>query len=657
MQSRPRVDCVWDAADLTAAPLYIPPMSSIRARLLERDRERFVGRQSELERIAGMLDGSDPRRVAFVVGQGGVGKSALLRAASRLAADDGIDTVWFDGRDVTPFGDDIVPSLTAVADQRVLVVFDSYELVNSLDGHLRNVVLPDLSDSAVVLFASRQPPAPGWFEQGWDTVVDVIELGPLGDDDAIRILHSHDLDPELVDDIVRRSHGSPLALSIAAETGGNIDAFQPELTERLLREEVDADRLRILWVAALARVTTPELLADVLDDDDPQPSYKWLANLSFAEPLATGMTLHALVADAVRQTLRTSDPVGEAALRRRIADHLHRRAIAGNVAMSTELQHLIVDPTVRWGYSSDVGRRYRIDRLRPGDIDVITEILDAVGQGAWWAVTRTLFEQHPELVCIARDPNGRIGGYAVTVTPRNAPRLAHDDVLLGPWLAHTRDVLRTDSAVLWREAVDLTGELGEVTSLLGAGGLINSGIVNPRYLFLPIAPEIPAAGEFSARLDGLHVPELDLHAYGMELECHVVDTGPGGLIGNQRDWIYRETGAAPPATSADADPGELVKWLRQPAALVGGPAWLGASPSARERQLRELANEALRVFGHSADDQLARTIVTAAYLSDHRSHEAIARSLHLSRSAYFRRLNAATTRFGHELAALARSIR
>lgn len=241
-------------------------------------------------------------------------------------------------------------------------MFDSYELVDSLDGHLRNVVLPDLADSAVVLFASRQPPAPGWFEQGWDTVVEVIDLGPLGEDDAARLLRLRDIDAEMIDDIVRRSHGSPLTFNIAAETGGHHDAFHPELTERLLREEVDADRLRILWVAALARVKTPELLADVLADD-PQECYKWLANLSFAEPLATGSTMHTLDADAVRQTLRTSDPVGEGAVRRRIADHLHRRAIVGNVAMSTELQHLIVDPTVRWGYSSDVGRRYRIDRL------------------------------------------------------------------------------------------------------------------------------------------------------------------------------------------------------------------------------------------------------------------------------------------------------
>ena len=45
--------------------------------------------------------------------------------------------------------------------------------------------------------------------------------------------------------------------------------------------------------------------------------------------------------------------------------------------------------------------------------------------------------------------------------------------------------------------------------------------------------------------------------------------------------------------------------------------------------------------------------IVAAYLSDNRSHEAVAHDLHLSRSAYFRRLQAASARFAAELAAQA----
>lgn len=634
-------------------------MRSIRDRLLERDRERFVGRGHELDRLVRMLDGHDEQRIGFVVGHGGVGKSALLRATLRLASERGIASVWIDGRDVTPFQDDISDTLAATGDsERSLVVFDSYELVNSLDSHLRNVVLPNLPDTTLVLFGSRQPPSPGWFEDGWDTVVGVIELDVLDDRAAAELVRNRGIDDEArIDAIVRRSGGSPLALNVYAEADGDVEVPYQELADRLLRDEVSTHRLRALTVASIARVTTPELLAEALDEPDAEQDYKWLASRSFAEPLAAGITVHALVADSVRSAARATDPIGEGILRRRIADHLHRRALAGHAGMSPDLQHLIEDPTVRWGYSADIGSRFRIDVLRPGDADEIGSILVAVGQSDWWKVTRVLFDHHPELVCVARDADGGVGGYAIAVTPRTAPELAHRDVLLGPWLRYTRDVLATDSAVLWREAVDLTGELGEVTSLLGAGGLISSGIANPRYLFLPIAPEVPAAGEFSARLDGVHVPELDLFAHGMSLECHIVDMGPGGLIGRQRDWIYRETGSQPPTTAGDVDAAELLKWLRSPATLADGPHWLGSSPYERWITLRSIGEDALDVFGPSADDVLARSIIVAAYLSDNRSHEAVARDLHLSRSAYFRRLHAASARFGAEAAARARRLR
>ena len=224
-------------------------------------------------------------------------------------------------------------------------------------------------------------------------------------------------------------------------------------------------------------------------------------------------------------------------------------------------------------------------------------------------------------------------------------------MLLGPWLRYVRDVLRTDSAVLAREAVDLTGESGEVTALLGAGGVLGTGVVNPRYVLLPISPVVPAAGVFSEALGAEHVAELDLHAYGMDLECHIVDFGSGGLLGFQRDWIYRETGVVPPPEPRDVDPGRLIRLLRDPNGLSYGPLWLGDTPSERLDNLRHMVSDALTVFGDHRDDDLARQIIEAAFLGDGASHETIARRFHLSRSAYFRRLQAATARLGAELSA------
>ncbi|MEJ7801495.1 MAG: hypothetical protein WKF60_13310 [Ilumatobacter sp.] len=406
---------------------------------------------------------------------------------------DGVATIWIDGRDVAPFPAEIDAVLSTLTESVAsLVVFDSYGLIGSLDSHLRDNVIPELPDTTVVAFVSRHGPVPAWFAGGWDSVVRQIELGQLGAADARALVRGHGLHDETqTTELIKRSRGSPLALVVGVGAG----PFRSiaGLADRLLRNEVDPSRYRTLSVASLARVTTPELLEEVLCDGDPQESFKWLATRTFSEPLATGVTLHALVAESVREQIRNRDPIGAADLRRRLADHLHRRALAGQHGLSTDLQHLVVDPDVKWGFSADVGNRYHIDSIRPGDAGQIGGVLCAVGAEEWWEITRVFLDEHPEFCGVAGDPDGGIGGYFIAVAPDNAPPAAERDPLLGPWLRYARDELRTSSAVLWREAVDLTGGLGEVTCLLGAGGLLSTGVPNPRYGFLPISPMIPAA--------------------------------------------------------------------------------------------------------------------------------------------------------------------
>jgi hypothetical protein len=625
-------------------------MTTLRGRIARRDAEFFVGRDEELAWFERALRGETDERVVHVVGPGGIGKSTLVREVERRADALGAESVWIDGREVAPFLPQVEQAVAeAAAGAPSMIVFDSYELISSLDGFLRDVVIPELDESTLVVFLSRQPPARGWFERGWDALVHTMRLGPLDAATAERLALAHGAELDELPELVQWSHGSPLAVVVGASRGAGRSIG--ELAERLLGDEHDSSRHRVLSVASIARVTTPEMLADVLDDADPVGSFAWLASRSFADPLATGVALHALVADAVRTALRERDPVGEAELRRRIADHLHRRALAGHRGLSTELQHLVVDPNIRWGFSSDFGSRYHIDQVRRGDAAAIGAVLEAVGASEWWSITEVFLERHPEYCGVARTADGEVGGYFVAVSPRDAPLAAERDPLLGPWLEYARNVLRTSRAVIWRDAVDLTGGEGEVTSLLGAGGLLSTGVANPRYGFLPITPLLPAAVQFSESLDAMHVAELDVASHGQHLECHVVDFGVRGLLGFQRDWIYRETGSTPPIDDDAVDPVEVIKLLRDPDGLARGADWLGSTAAERRDRLRDLVADALAVFGDHRDDQLARDIVVAAYLEDGAPHDTIARRLHLSRSAYFRRLHAATQRVSEELAA------
>jgi len=620
----------------------------MRDRVERRDRAQFVGRAADLEYFDAVLTGSTDASVVYLSGPGGIGKSALLREVARRGRALGFTVAWLEGRDLPPFPEVVSAALAEVVGaERPLIVIDTFELVSSLEGYLSDVLMPDLPERALVLIASRVKPSRSWFEGGWDTVVAARHLEGLTTDELRQLARNLGVLDELVDDLVQRSAGSPLAVAVAAATG--LTGSLADLADRLLGDEVGTDRFRTLGVAALARVTTPGLLAAVLPDQDTDESYKWLADRSFCEPLADGVTLHALVAKAVLETLRERDPSGEAELRRRIADALYRRAVEGQFSLSTDLQHLVVDPTVRWGYSLDIGSRYHIDAVTPRDAEHIGTVLGSVGMDDWWELTRVFFTEHPECCGVARDTAGGVGGYFVAVTPTSAPAAAETDVLLGPWLRHAREVLRTDSAVLWREAVDLTGELGEITALLGAGGLVGSGVVNPRYGYLPISPLIPAAMRFAKVLDATHVSELDLFAHGMTLECHIVDFGPRGVLGAQRDWVYRETGAVPPDKSRAAEPIDLLRLLRDPSALAHAPAWLGERPSEKMATARALVADALSTFGPSRADALAREIIELAYLHEAEPHEVIARRLNVSRSAYFRRLQAATARVADEL--------
>ena len=65
-------------------------------------RQRFVGRRRELASFDDALAGRSPRRVLFVHGHGGIGKTTLLaefRARARAA---GRTVVQVDGREVDP---------------------------------------------------------------------------------------------------------------------------------------------------------------------------------------------------------------------------------------------------------------------------------------------------------------------------------------------------------------------------------------------------------------------------------------------------------------------------------------------------------------------------------------------------------------------------
>jgi hypothetical protein len=643
---------------------------TLGARVAELDSLRFVGREAELQLLELCLGDRPAANVVFVHGPGGIGKSTLLRELARRAQRRGIATFFVEGRDLAPVPDAIEAVLAESREcRRPLVLIDTYERMSALDGYLRRGLLPSLPERAVVVIAGRRPPDQAWFSGGWEGVATELKLATLDRPASIRLLAAHGLDGQRAQAVAEWADGSPLALALAAETAAVDDRWTPDdglerpdllqvMLQRLADSELGRVRMSVLCVAAIARVTTSELLRAVLPDSDVEAEYAALAALSFSEPLGDGLTLHDLVRKALHATLRRRDQELERELRRRIVDYLYERARGGDTLISIDMAHLIENQAIRWGFGWEGSSTYRIDDVRPGDAEQIADLITGLGYPAFWQLTSSFFEQAPERIAIARDGEDRVCGYTISMTPANAPSLADSDPLVGPRLAHARGEVAIGDSVVWRDCVDFTGDpRGRVQGMLGMAGILRSGVVNPRFAYLPINRSRPGAVRFAQTLDAEHLPELDFVFGSQQVECHRIDYGPGGLLAAQRALVYVELGLAPPGPrvgpagiGAEAVR-EALRNFRVPHELARSPLASGETPQERAESVRvQLREAAERAFGESENERLLQRVLIHGYIEPAVSHEQAAVELSLSRAAYFRRLRSAAERVAEYLA-------
>lgn len=638
---------------------------TLAVRLADRDRERFVGREPELDLLERCLTDDQPAAVVFVHGPGGIGKSTLLREFERRASATGWDTFSVEGRELSPAHDALESTVKrARSSSRPLILLDTYERMTGLDAYLRSTLLPSLPGSAVIVIASRAAPDPAWLTGIWEGVSTELPLRTLSEPDALRLLEAHGLGDQRGRAIAEWAQGYPLALALAADAAAGDDDFSPLpgaeppevirlLVRRLAEPELRDVRLSALAVAAIARVTTVELLRAVLPASDAEAEYERLQSLTFTEPVGDGLALHELVRKALRADFRRRDPERERELRRRIVDYLYERASAGDPLLMIDLAHLIDNATIKWGFGWEGSVDYRIDDLRPGDADEIAERALAYHFNEWWQITWPFFERSPERVAIARDRTDRLCGYMVCMSIATAPTFAWDDPLIGPWLRHARANAGLGDSVLWHDSVDLTRDrTARVQAMLGIAGILRSGARNPRFAYMPINPEIPGALEFARALGAEHLGGLDLRLADVPIECYRIDYGPGGLLAAQRAVVYSELGLPnpqlekTPARGIDEESIRVaLRSFQVPRELARSPLATGAGPDERAESVRTLLRDAAEhAFGDSENERLLRRVLIHGYIEPSASHEQAALDLSLSRAAYFRRLRAASER-------------
>ena len=627
------------------------------------DRERFAGRERELAVLERMLDENASGQVVLLHGPGGIGKSALIRELVYRVMRRGTAPRVLDGRELMPVPGEIERALNGVdRDERPLIVIDSYERMMGADGWLRTSLLPSLPERSLVILSGRRPPADEWFRNGWEHLSVRLELGPLADDDARALLAARGIsDESALEELVRWAGGWPLALSIAAGVSCESAALAADLDRRaVLRDivarvvgtELEQGNRDAVAVAAIARCCTERMLRSVLPRVDAEATMAWLRRLTFAEDLGTGVSLHDLVRRAIRADLEARDPERARDLRRRIADHVHELAVSGEPRMMIDLTALIEDRALRWGLGDEASSEYWIDSVRAGDVDALAPYYAT--RPRWWGDVLTFLERAPERVVLARDSRDRLAGISIAVTLVDPPTGIESDAVLGPWLDYARRQMPGEDVLLWRDATDLgrnADPASPVVSLMNTAAILNCGLANVRYSFIPLDPQNHAAVRFSHSVNGRAVPELTIELDERVLECHVIDHGEGGMLGQLREVVYAELRLPSPAkarigagATAD-DVRDALRKLHQPAALARSPLAIGHTPEERAASVRMLiSSAAIRAFGDSPDELLLRTVLERGYLAPHAKHELVAESLSLSRSAYFRRLRQASER-------------
>ncbi len=495
-----------------------------------------------------------------------------------------------------------------------------------------------------------------------------LEIRALDSTESIGLLQAHGLSDERVQDIMEWAGGSPLALAIAADAAVADAAWHPddarggsEVLRSLIRRVVDTElggqRVSPLAVASISRLTTREMLQEVLPEGDAQGAYERLEALTFTEPVGDGLALHELVRKILQADFRQRDPDRERELRRRIADHLYARSGRGEPLIAIELAHLIDNPIIKWGFGWEGSTDYRIDVMRPQDAEQAGQILSDRGLPEWWKVSERFFRDAPERISIARDRHDRLAGYAISMSPQRAPSFAWEDPLVGPWLRHARSCSHLGGSVLWRDSIDFTGDpRGRVQAMLGLAGNLRSGDATSRFAYIPVNPTMPSALLFVRELGAVHLEDLDHESAEQRIECHRIDYGPGGLVAGQRATIYQELGLPDPR-SPDGPAPELedvraaLRNYRLPHELGSSPLARGATSGERAESVRALLRDAAeRAFGESENEKLLQKVLIRGYIDSESSHEQAAYELNLSRAAYFRRLRQGAQRVAEYLA-------
>jgi hypothetical protein len=542
-------------------PAPPPPEQRLASRIDSARQRRFVGRAAEVELFESALaTPAESFSVLFVYGPGGIGKSSLLEAYADAAVRAGRRPLRLDAYAVSPPTPDglraaLAESLGDTPDRFTeglgdgsgwVLLIDTFELLAPLETWLRTRLLPQLPADLIVVIAGRRAPSAEWLaDPGWRDLLRVISLRGLPPDGTRRYLEVERVPAELHQQVVRLTHGHPLALSLVVDavrrTGAAAAlpaslAEDPDLVRALLNRLIDTApsplHLAALQVCGHARHVTETMLRAVLDQPashgsgasaEPAELFEWLRGQTFIDETPGGLRSHDLARDVLDADLRWRDPERYGALHRRIRAYLVDRLRAREItaadrrsAMSDLLfllrNHPVAGAHWDWGL---LGRGYT-DPVTEADhagLIELTERQQGTEQARW---VEHWLRRQPESFLLFRDADAAPLGFAAYLSLDRADPADRDaDPATAAMWAYAQDYGSPRPGELvkaWRFLVDR--DTADETQVQAAGTMLGAFhaqdiLLRPRtaWDFVGTYTDVEHWRPFLGHLDFQHLPE------------------------------------------------------------------------------------------------------------------------------------------------------
>jgi hypothetical protein len=529
--------------------------SRLATRLTLARQRRFVGRDVERAVFQSALTATDlPFALLHLYGPGGIGKTALLGEFLLACERAGIPAFLVDGRDIEPAPEALLEALgnamglspedtptEALAQRagRQILLIDTYEALAPLDDWIRETLIPELPEQTLIVLASGYPPTGAWrADLGWQALVRVLPLRNLSPEESRAYLTNRSVPEERHASVLAFTHGHPLALSLVADVyAQRPDApFSPEtdpdivraLLERLVQKSLDPVQRAALEVCALVRLTSEQLLAEMLAIPDAHELFDWLRGLSFIESAPEGLLPHELAREALVADLRWRNPERYAEL------HARARAYYATRLQQTQgqqQQRVLIDyiflhrdsPVLRphlGAVSIRETTRVHQDLLRESDIPTVIAMVERHEGSEAAAHARFWIERQRAGASVFRDASQAPAGYlhVVALELATPEEIARDPATVAAsayleQLAQARPGERAALIRFWM-AADTYQTFSHLQALIGVT-IIRSYLTTPRliYSFFPCAdPDFWAPLLAYADLERL--PEADFEVGG-----------------------------------------------------------------------------------------------------------------------------------------------